>query len=50
MNMIDSVSANPVYMYKNIDQNTTKYYRLGFVNARHEGSKLTSIRVVLFTT
>ena len=41
VNMIDSVSANPVYMYKNIDQNTTKYYRLGFVNARHEGSKLT---------
>ena len=41
VNMIDSVSANPVYMYKNIDQNATKYYRLGFVNARHEGSKLT---------
>ena len=41
VNMIDSVSANPVYMYKNIDQNSTKYYRLGFVNAKHEGSKLT---------
>ena len=41
VNMIDSVSANSTYLYKNIDQNSTKYYRLGFVGARHEGSKLT---------
>ena len=41
VNMIDSVGTNPVYMYRNIDQSSTKYYRLGFVNARHEGSKLT---------
>ena len=41
VNMIDSADVNPAYYYKNIDQNSTKYYRLGFVGARHEGSKLT---------
>lgn len=43
VNMIDSANAtvNNAYYYKNIDQNATKYYRLGFLDGVHEGSALT---------
>lgn len=43
VNMIDSANAtaNNPYYYKNIDQNATTCYRLGFLEGVHEGSTLT---------
>lgn len=41
VNMVDSVANNGVYVYKNQDFNQTKFYRLGFVKARHQGTNLT---------
>ncbi|WP_455637386.1 DUF6383 domain-containing protein [Parabacteroides sp.] len=41
VNMVDSVAKNDVYVYKNQDFNQTKFYRLGFVTARHQGTTLT---------
>ena len=41
VNMIDSAATNNVYKYVNRDFNNTEWYRLGFVNATHQGSTLT---------
>ena len=37
VNLVDSAKTNKTYVYQNQDFNTTKYYRLGFVSARHYG-------------
>ena len=37
VNLIDSAKTNKTYVYQNQDFNATKYYRLGFVSARHYG-------------
>ena len=37
VNMIDSAATNKAYVYKNQDFNSTPYYRLGFMRARHYG-------------
>ena len=41
VNMIDSAATNNVYKYVNRDFNNTEWYRLGFVNATHQGDSLT---------
>lgn len=41
VNMIDSAATNDAYYYKNVNQNSTKYYRLGFIDGTHKGSTLT---------
>ena len=40
VNMIDSAATNNVYKYVNRDFNNTEWYRLGFVNATHQGDSL----------
>ena len=40
VNMIDSAATNNVYKYVNRDFNNTEWYRLGFVNATHQGAAL----------
>ena len=37
VNLVDSAATNKTYVYQNQDFNATKYYRLGFVSARHYG-------------
>ena len=41
VNLKDSVDVNPAYYYRNIDQNSTTYYRLGFLDGTHKGTTLT---------
>ena len=41
VNLKDSVDVNPAYYYRNIDQNATTYYRLGFLDGTHKGTTLT---------
>ena len=41
VNLKDSVNVNPAYYYRNIDQNATTYYRLGFLDGTHKGTTLT---------
>ena len=37
INMVDSATTNKAYVYQNQPFNSTKYYRLGFMSARHYG-------------
>ena len=41
VNLIDSAKTNNAYKYTNAGVNAIEYYRLGFLNGRHEGSVLT---------
>ena len=41
VNLIDSAKINNAYKYTNAGVNAIEYYRLGFLNGRHEGSVLT---------